>query len=515
MSKKYTVTTPSLLAVDDSFDDERFMKVRIDVLESDVEARGHGIRFSRDCLEKAKDLFANIPILANVITKKDKDGNEVLDYGSHDFHVENDKFNDGEGKIIYDEKVVGIVPEDNEVEITDNDAGHAVLSLNAFLFKDYGNYACEILESRGGKTSVSAEIDVSDEVYIEEDDIDEVGTILPWGITFLGEDVDPAIASANAVMLSANEEKRQAQLASIMQELKESLDNYTKAVLAAKNNDGKEEPNVNHFDELLAKYNLSAEDITFEHENLSDEELDKAFETFMAEKDKGSSVELGKTEDKNKVEMSVTINGKTTNLSKSLSDVIYAMSDLVNQTYAADGDYYAVDVFDDGTAKSKYVIMMGCYGGKAYKQSWCLKDGNYTLKGEREEVFSEWMTAEEKEKLNTMRSNYSALSAEVDGIKEKLSKYESEPEKMSILQKDEYEMISETKEYNELLSDHFDVSKEDLSAKLDSILLSYVKEHSKKANLAVKDNKPKEVGMKAFPTTTSGTAGRYGGIFSK
>ena len=78
-NKKYKISTPSLLAVDESFSDDRFMKVRIDVLESDTEARGHGFRMSRECLENSKDSFANIPILANMVTKKDKDGNEILE----------------------------------------------------------------------------------------------------------------------------------------------------------------------------------------------------------------------------------------------------------------------------------------------------------------------------------------------------------------------------------------------------------------------------------------------------
>ena len=511
-NKKYKISTPSLLAVDESFSDDRFMKVRIDVLESDTEARGHGFRMSRECLENSKDSFANIPILANMVTKKDKDGNEILDYGGHDFYIEDNKFKDGETKVIYEERPVGVVPETCNAEIKDNELGHAVLSLDAYIYRDYGNYCLEILENREGKTSVSIEMDISDVAYVEEDSINEVGNIFPWGITLLGEDVEPALANAKAEMLSLNEDSRQRQLMSIMQELKTSLDNYTKAVLTAKET-GKEESDTMKFKELLAKYNLKEEDVTFNHENMSDEELEKAFEELSSKFKSGEPKNNPEPKEKNVVELSITMNDKTINLSRSLSDVIYAIQDLVNTTYVADGDYYYCSVYDDGTAKSKYVIMSQAYGGHSYKQTWSIKDGSYTLKGDREEVFSEWMTAAERDQLNSMRTNYSALSAEVDGYKEKLEKFESEPDKMTILRADEYSQIAETEEYCALLSNHFDVSKEELTSKLDSILLSYVKSHSKENRSNLSAGNSSTPGMKLFPNSGGNLTGRYGGMF--
>ena len=508
------VSTPSLFAVDNSFEDNRFVRVRIDVLESDVEARGHGIRFSSECLENAKDKFANVPILANVIVTKDKEGNEVLDFGSHDFHVEEDKFSEGEGKLIYDEAVVGIVPESNDVEIRYTDEGHAILSLTGYIFKDYSNYVADILKERDGETSVSAELDCSDMKFIEEDNITEVETIEPFGITLLGADVDPAIPNAHATMFSSKEEDRQTQLMRIMQELKESLDNYTKTVLSVQNEGKEETRDMGHFEELLAQYNLKAEDITFEYADMSDEELDAAFAELAKKDEEEPEAEAEEEEtDENTVDLSVKLGEKTINLSKSLTEVIYALTELVNNTYAEDGTYYAVDVFDSGSAKSKYVVMQDVYSGRAYRQTWTLKDGAYSLKNEREEVFSEWMTAAEREQFDKMRSSYAALSDEVEECKSKLSKYEAEPDKKAILESDDYAQIVETKEYSELLEDHFDISTEELSAKLDSILLSYVKEHSKE-NLAAK--KPEvNAGVKLFPNLGSGKVGRYGGLFSK
>lgn len=507
------ITIPSLLAVDNAFDDERFLKVRIDVLESDVEARGHGLRFSRKALDKASKSCVNIPILAHVIVIEDEEGNQTLDYGGHDFHIEADQFNSGEAKIIYDELVVGVVPESCNLTISDNAAGNAVLSVDAFLYKDYGGYACDILQGKNGRTSVSAEVEVSDIVYVAADDIQEVNDCIIDGITLLGSNVEPAIENAHTEFLSAHTKQHQQQLLSIMQELKESLDKYTMAVKAEENkNSGKEETQMENkrFEELLTKYEKKVEDIKFDYANMSDEELDAAFvEAFEKEAVPEDNAD---TEEK-VVELSVKMGEGVKTFAKSLDEVIYALTDLVNQTYAEDGTYYCCTVYDGGTAKTRNVIMQDVYTGKAYKQSWSIKDGNYSLKSERTEVFAEWVTAAERDQLDNMRTNYSALSEELNNVKDQLAKHQAEPEKMEILQADEYSQIAETDEYKELLENHFDVTKEDLSAKLDSILLAQVKANAKKVDFSAKQ--PETSGVKLFPTgDDEAGSGRYGNMFA-
>ena len=513
MKDKITVSTPSLFAVDESFDNERFMKVRINALSTNTVARGHGIRFSREVIEKAQDTFANIPILANVVVKKDKEGNETLDYGSHDFNIEPDKFNDGEARIVYEERIVGFVPSDNDFEIVDGEVeGTDDVFVTGFLFRDYGNYVCDIMEARGGKVSVSSELECGDYTYSADDKCNDAGTMCMCGVTLLGEDVAPAMPVAHAQMLSA--EDRQIQMMSIMQELKESLDKYTMAVKAEENkNSGKEETQMEnkHFEELLTKYEKKVEDIKFDYANMSDEELDAAFvEAFEKEPVPEDNAD---TEEK-VVELSVKIGEGVKTFAKSLDEVIYALTDLVNQTYAEDGTYYYCQVFDGGTAKTKYVIMQDAYTGKAFKQSWNIKDGNYSLKSERTEVYAEWVTATERDQLDSMRTNYAALSEELDNVKEQLAKHQAEPEKMEILQADEYSQIAETDEYKELLDNHFDITKEDLSAKLDSILLAQVKANAKKVDLSAKQ--PAVSGVKLFPTGDDETGnGRYGNMFAE
>ena len=69
MSQRHIVTTPSLFKVDDSFDDPRFMKVRIKALHSDSNLNKSN--FTESSLKKSKDLWTYSAILANTITAID------------------------------------------------------------------------------------------------------------------------------------------------------------------------------------------------------------------------------------------------------------------------------------------------------------------------------------------------------------------------------------------------------------------------------------------------------------
>ena len=493
MSEKKIIQTPSLFAVDDSFEDERFMKVRIKVFSSGVVARGHNIRFTRACLENSKDTFFNIPILANVVVIKDKDGNETLDYGGHDWHVESDQFNEGEDRIIYDEKVVGIIDENTEFELVENgDDDNIDLFVTGFIFKDYGGYAVDILKSRNGETSVSAEVDCQEMSANETDGVLEVGKIQMWGITLLGEDVEPAIPDANCQMFSIKEDDRQEQLMSIMQELKASLDNYTEAVNAAQNlkEGGEAQMNNEHFEALLAQYNKTAEDVTFEYENLSDEELDKAFaEAFSASEPEAQE---------DCIELAIKRGNDVKLFSVSLRDKMSALAECVNASYG-DEDWFDVDVFEN----PDYVVMHGWTTRKHFKQSYTSENDVAQLSGERIEVFEHYLTKEEEDELNNKLSDYDAMSDELD-------KFKSEPEKAKVLESEDYEVIRETEEYASLLNDHSDISVEELTAKLDSILL----EQTKKQNREILSAKKPAVGGKLFPGVGNVSAGRYGGIFA-
>lgn len=486
---KIIVQTPSLFKVDQTFDDERFMRVRIAVMHSGENRNKSS--FDTKVIRAAKDTFVNIPILANVITYTDEDGNTVIDYGGHDMHIEQDAFDENKTRLIYDERVVGIIPETCNFEIVHDDKSDRDYAyVDGLLYREYGNYACDVLESRGNTTDVSAEVYCDEISYNAETQVLVVDKMRMSGVTLLGADVTPAMEGAKAQTFSISETNRDAQLIKIMQELKESLDNYTAAVQAG-NEKSKEGGmvNVDKFNELLAQYNVTVDDISFEYEGLSDEELEAKFaEVFTSEGEPDEpedepdpdDADNGEAEDDeqedesesddvelNSVKFSVEYNGATRTYSVSLQDKISALYELVNDTYADEDDcWYDVTVYDD----EKYVIMVDYWRGKGYKQSYKVKKDVYTLVGDRVEVFARWLTQDEINALDKMKSDFADVS-------EKLGKYEAEPDKMKILESDDYSLIANDEEFTELKNNHFDMSVEDVTKRADEILTKAAKAH--------------------------------------
>ena len=192
----------------------------------------------------------------------------------------------------------------------------------------------------------------------------------------------------------------------------------------------------------------------------------------------------------------------------SLQDKIEALYTLVNDTYSeADGCYYDCTVYDE----DKYVIMSSWWTGNAYKQSYKVKKDVYSLVGDRVKVKAVWCTEDEEKALENMRANYSS-------IEERLAQYESEPEKIQILESADYAQIKDTEAYKELAKrdTYFSMSKDELVKKLDSALLEFAKHN--KIEFSSTEPEKKSVGMKLFGNpskkTTRGSS-RYGELFSK
>lgn len=504
---KEIVNTPSVFSIDDSFDDERFMKVRIAVMHSGENLNGSS--FSTEVIRDAEDSFKNIGILANIIKTIDADGNTTLDYGGHDMHMEEDLFNEDSVRIIYDEKVVGFIPETNNFEIVfDESSGKDYVYVDGYIYREYGNYAADILEARGGRTSVSAEIYVDDMSVNAETKIVEVNKMRMSGVTLLGEDVNPAMKGANAAVFSKEDDNIQAQLIEVMKELKESLDNYTATISANSGNNNSEKggaKDMDKFNELLEQYGKTVEDIMFEYEDLSDEELEAKFAEVFGESDPEPEPEQEPEQEENEPEpeepedqvtFTAEYKGRTVQMSVSLQDKIAALYELVNDTYADDDTWYDVQVYDD----DKYVIMIDYWRGKGYKQSYKVKKDSYSLVGDRVEVYSQWLTQDEIKKLEDIRANYSV-------VVEKLSKYEDEPKKAEILNSDCYSSIANNEDFVELVNDHFDMSVEDVASRADEILLNAAKSNT--FSVAVNT---KKLNVKPIPAASKKTK-RYGSLF--
>ena len=211
-----------------------------------------------------------------------------------------------------------------------------------------------------------------------------------------------------------------------------------------------------------------------------------------------------KKKQNNELTYTVVIDDVEKTFAVSLVDKLNALSQLVNNTYSeSDNTYYDVDAYDD----EKYVIMHDYWNNKHFRQSYSVKKDVYSLKGDRVEVFAQYLTADQIAKLDSMKADYASIT-------EKLVKYEAEAEKMQILNSDEYSQIVETAEFAELktVEKHFDMSVEEVRKAADDLLLAFAKNNKLEFN-AQQDKKT--VGIKMFGQKSSKKTGRYGSLFKK
>lgn len=548
--KRQIVHTPSLFSVQDDFEDDRFMKIRCAMMNTGENRNGSF--FSKETVLDAKETFKNIPVLAYVEEKEDEDGNKYLDYTTHEMHIEEDYYDKDSQRMIYDERIVGIVPESNNFElIYDEETGNDYVYVDALLYRDYGNYCCDILESRGGTTDVSMEI-LCDDISVKPGEkFIRVGKMEAQAVTLLGADVTPGMAKAHATVFSQSEQKdRETQLMELLAELNERLSdiqiqNHKEGGKAEMHKELNEETlkasdglaendcspeDVNFVeDEKKKKANGGSEDETVateetpvveeepkaepeaeptveeeakDAEESTTEEEEVAEETTEAESEDEADEESEAEAETENMSASFSVCGKT--FSVTLKEKLEAFYELINSTYGSDTEWFDVDVDE----ASKTIEFHDYWNNKHYRQGYSIRKGVYSLVGDRVETFCKYLTQDEITELESMKANYSSIS-------EKLAQYEAEPEKIKVLESEDYSHIRDAEEFKELSKreNYFSMSKEEITEKLDGILLAYAKSPS--ANFSVSEGAT--VAMKQFgnPKRKASVKGRYGSTFNK
>ena len=468
---------------------------------------------TEEAMKNSVPTFAYKPILAAFTT--DKNGDE--DFMAHEMEIDDD------GNVVYIEHQVGCFTVDEpKIEKDPDDDSKQWIYAYCAIPREYTS-AASIIERKGG-TKVSVELIVNKFSYDEKEDLLLLEDIEVSGLTLLGTDEDgnPVEEGMKGARLDIADFSKQNNSSINYDELKDVIKETVIQALydIDKSKEGGKKMKFSEakLNELLEKYAVKAEDITFDLESIeSDEALEKAFEAQYSNPSPEPEAEPEAPEaapEEKTVTMSIKLGETVREFSRSLSEIIYALSDLVNATYSDDQTMYAIDVFDDGSVKSKYLIMQDMFTGKAYKQGWSFKDGVYALKGERVEVYSVWVTAEEKEQLETMKSNYAANETKLEEVTKELDLYKAEPDKIELLNNDDYAKIRSSAEFAELSKreNYFSLSKEELTQKLDGILLDFAKKDSRETK---QEEKPtvgaKRFGFGSVPETNS----RYGNIFEK
>ena len=547
--------------VEETEDNKLYAKVRV----CHTLLNRNGSYISEDSMKAAMPSLKYSPLLANIHQLDDG----TWDFHSHDYHIEKDE--DGNETVVYDEKQVGTFTADEPYLEYDKDMDKTYVVARVAIPESYTRCADIIREKNG--TKVSCELIIYEcsynakEKYLQLDNFEFAGcTCLgsekdgtPIGEGMLGSKITlEDFSEENNSLIKFNEK---------MVELQARLEKLETACFDNKNDNPKEggNENLNKFEELCQKYEKTVDDITFDYENMSDDELVEAFAKAFDETDSdgdGSDgtdtpsdntdsadgneegeenpTDSGKTDElkedesdddtvisnddetkkkkvdnsENTVEYSFIKNGELKKFAVSLQDKIYAIQDLVNATYAeADNTYYGVTVYDE------YVIMCDWWSGRYYKQTYDSKDDNYSLTGDRVEVYVEFVTADEQRELDDMRSNY----AELKEFKETSEKSKLHTQKEEILTSEKYSVISgkdkDGKYVNEtfakLVSEMDNYSLADLETQIKVIHSDYIAEHSNFSANTTEEKKATSKKQFANPSKATKKPSRYGKLFQE
>ena len=229
-----------------------------------VGSNANGSEISMTSMKKALPSFEFRPILAYI--------HEVD--GKPEFYEHND------GEI-----TVGVISNEIAPYLEyDEEKGKTYTNLHGYIFDDYSQ-AKEILE-REGECSVSVELFIRESTYNAKEKKLVIEDFFCGGVTILGKTpdgnvVEPGMAGSNITLQDFSVKKNscfshdtEKKLFEILENLNENLSSFNKNY-----NLGKEENQkaMNKFEELLGKYNKTAEEITFDYEGLDDDTLEAKF----------------------------------------------------------------------------------------------------------------------------------------------------------------------------------------------------------------------------------------------
>ena len=543
-----SVQVPAYFEVSDE-EDDTLLFCTVKLMHSG-ENRNHS-NVTDEALTKAAKGLAYKPILANFMEYTDEETGETLkDFTSHDMIINDD------GTATYLEKQVGCFTADEPYFEMEEETGHNFLYGICAIPREYTD-TCSIIERKNG-TKISVELAVNSMEFDASKKVLNLTDVVILGATLLGKDPktlkDVGEGMKNARLdiadFSTKNNSIFADYKNQMIELQERLEKletacFNKDQNNGQNNNAEEGGNnkdMDKFNELLSKYGKTAEDVDFEYEGLTDEELEAKFEEVFGEKkpeeddnsdDNGSDGEpsdegegssdteddtdTGVKEDnacgggsgstkKKKKNAEEPVEDMVRTFTVSHEDIRYALYNLLDTVSMDDNDWYCItSVFDD------YFVYESWNGGKIFGQKYTKENDNVAFDGDRYELFREYITADEKAQLDDMRSNYSSIVEELNTYKSA----EIYADKMTVFEDEAYADYLETDEFKALMSDESvnQYSKEELAEKADATLGKLVKKN-KTFSFASTETK-KRVNRVAFNAEkqTEETYKPYGDLF--
>ena len=511
-----SVQVPANFEVDNNvYQDNTLLFGKVKVFHIGPNRNGSSV--TKNAAEKALSTIAYKPLLANFC---EVDG--VKDFTSHDMELNDD------GSIIYVEHQIGCFTADAPVIRYDETTEKEFVFAKVAIPREYTD-ACDIIERKNG-TKVSVELLVNEMNYSAKDDILELTDIIVQGCTCLGtnpetgDSVEEGMQGArldivdfsvdnNSIVDKSNNELNSKML-EILEKLNDTISNFN---IQNFNQEGGENA-MNKFEELLDLYGLTSEEVEFEIDGLSDEDLEAKFVEVYGDAEEFKKKRKCSDEDdeesndedfagcgKKKKRCAVNTENSTVEFELSHDDIRMALYGLLESTWDENSYAWVCEVYDSYFIYQKETYSEEGYDYKYYKQSYSRADDNIALSGDPVEVFSTFVTESEKTALDMIRSQYEELKA----FKDQYDAAQTKAQKDEILESAEYAEIKDSEEFKALVADAEKYSVDELKVKADLIFAAAMK---KKFNFEANDEKkPKSIGINF--NTKPGKKSAYGNLF--
>ena len=561
--KPIVVTTNGFFEANET-DMPEMLKLELKVCHTDTNRNGSHI--STENMEKAMPTLKYRPILAYI---------HELEDGTKDFYAHNVEFvenEDGETEIVYTERQVGCFTADDPWLKYDKENDKTYVHAYAVIPEGYTE-AADIIRRKGG-TKVSCELIINELSYNAKEKYLDLIDFIFGGCTLLGCDeqgneIGEGMLGARADISDFCHKEPtytfQDKMIEVLDKLNTTLSNFNK------NSEEKGCDKMDKFEELLAKYNKEASDVTFETEGLSDEELEEKFAEAFGEPKEDEPVateeeackkkkkcsdddEPVATEDESckkkkkcsedddgdepiateeeackkkkkcsddnedsddpvvkedeacKKKKKCSDDNESFILKYELShdDIRSALYQLLDE-YSDDGYCCAwiVEVYDNKFIYQDYAE------NKFYRRGYSKDGDTVSLMDNKVEVFNEWLSKEERDALDTLKSDYASLKA----FKENAEAAELKAQKDAICARGEYSVLAEDEAFKALVSDAEKYSVDEVEAKAKAIFADYV---IKTGTFSAEDDgekKPKVLGFNLNKKEYK--SGPYGNLFKK
>ena len=517
------VTTNGFFETNET-DMPEMLKLELKVCHTNTNRNGSHI--STENMEKAMPTLKYRPILAYI---------HELEDGTKDFYAHNVEFvenEDGETEIVYTERQVGCFTADDPWLKYDKENDKTYVHAYAVIPEGYTE-AADIIRRKGG-TKVSCELIINELSYNAKEKYLDLTDFIFGGCTLLGCDeqgneIGEGMLGARADISDFCHKEPvytfQDKMIEVLDKLNSTLSNFNI------NSEEKGCDTMNKFEELLAKYGKTSDDITFETEGLSDDELEAKFtEMFEDEGPKngdGEGADDGEGENdddpepitteeeacgKKKKKCSIDESGNmSVSFEISHEDIRSALYNLLGVYEEEDNEWYWItNVYDD------YFIFENWDGNKLYKQSYSVDGDNVTLSGDRQEMFKMILTESEKLAIDKMREDYAALEAKYSELKTFKDHYDAaelKAQKDAIFARGEYSVLAEDEAFKALVADAEKYSVDEVEAKAKAIFADYV---IKTGTFSAKDDgekRPKVLGFNFNKKEDKKSP--YGNLFKK